>query len=538
MRVRVHNSITKFFISISFSTRTMSWNNTSMLALQTSLLRWTGFFPLRNNVLQTYSYLQRISTTLLLAILSVILLCGTTFSCALQTMTLVDTISRSSSSKNTSLPSGSSNNIFHVLSMIPYVTINSRGLLVLLLLLLKRKSISNLLIETEQFFCVCFSSVAYRRTILKSHERWSVMLFAGVIALHCVYDTVDNLVYYSKIDILTDDLDTVTWTALKAWQGLLIWLTFSNIPFILSQQAYLYIVLLAALLNRAIKDMIQEMKVVTEQLVDQSKGEEVVTEKEVKLWRTKHMATLKYCGLINDSFSLILFVIYWLDFLTLLGYTSEFTNISSNAPITTYLRLIFNCVLFASYGALIPIPLVCVYENVSSSIKPTWNSILEYYCLYVFIEWKLGFHRIQNESLRGRSNKYSRSKVNVWGSLFNVTDVYRHLLTNLQEAELVDSLEELERICRCHVCMFNGAKLIHYTRGFLVGVGVKTIPRILICKRFRNIKTHLCSSACSIFVCRSSPWSYRWHSLSESLLADRRNLPDLQVEETRSPTTR
>ena len=226
-----------------------------MLTCQTFLLRWTGFFPSRDSVLQTYSYLRRIITAVILTFVSVVLLCGTAFSCALQALTLVDTISVSS--KNISLSSSSSNSILHVLSLIPYFTINSRGLLVLVLLLVKRKSISDLLAETDHFLCVCFSSIAYRRIILKSHERWSIILFACVIAFHCIYDTLDNLVYYGNIDILTEDLDNVTWTALKAWQGLLIWLTFSNIPFILSQQAYLYIILLAALLNRAIKDMIR-----------------------------------------------------------------------------------------------------------------------------------------------------------------------------------------------------------------------------------------------------------------------------------------
>ncbi|GAV06726.1 hypothetical protein RvY_16667-2 [Ramazzottius varieornatus] len=159
---------------------------------------------------------------------------------------------------------------------------------------------------------------------------------------------------------------------------------------------------------------------------------------EVKIWRAKQMAMLRFCGLINDCFSLILFFIYWLDFLTLLGYTSSFTKISSGEPITTYLRLVFNCIVFASYGALIPIPLVCAYENSGS----------------------LGFMAYRLKvSTDGRTN-------------------------TAEEAEVVESMEELERVCRCYVCMFNGAKLIYYTRGFLVGITTLVLSVTLIVREF------------------------------------------------------
>ncbi|GAV07277.1 hypothetical protein RvY_17135 [Ramazzottius varieornatus] len=89
----------------------------------------------------------------------------------------------------------------------------------------------------------------------------------------------------------------------------------------------------------------------------------IVCEKQVQLWRTKYMAMLKFCHVINDCFNLILFSAYCLDVLTLLGYTCSLTNISSAESVSTYLRLIFNCIVFASYGSLIPIPLVHAYEN-------------------------------------------------------------------------------------------------------------------------------------------------------------------------------
>lgn len=187
------------------------------------------------------------------------------------------------------------------------------------------------------------------------------------VVVHAVYDTLDDIAYYGDtIDILTDDLDSSTWSSLKAWQSLVIWVLFSNIPFVLSQQAYLYPVLLATLLNRAIKDLKHELKATTVRVCE-TKESDIITEMEVKIWRTKQMAMLKFCGLINDCFNLILFSIYGLDFLTLLGYTSSFTNISAGEPTTTYLRLVFNCIVFASYGALIPIPLVCAYESVGTS---------------------------------------------------------------------------------------------------------------------------------------------------------------------------
>ncbi|GAV06727.1 hypothetical protein RvY_16667-1 [Ramazzottius varieornatus] len=277
-------------------------------------------------------------------------------------MTLVDTVIPPANVSS----AGSSNGILHVLSVIPYVTISTRGLIILSLLLMKRNELSNLCLEIDRFLAICFPTVSYRRTVLKSLARWSTASCIVTIVVHAVYDTLDDITYYGDIDILTDDLDSSTWRSQKAWHSLVIWVLFSNIPFVLSQQAYLYPVLLATLLNRAIKDLKHDLKAATVRVCETTESD-IITEMEVKIWRAKQMAMLRFCGLINDCFSLILFFIYWLDFLTLLGYTSSFTKISSGEPITTYLRLVFNCIVFASYGALIPIPLVCAYENVSCS---------------------------------------------------------------------------------------------------------------------------------------------------------------------------
>jgi hypothetical protein len=84
----------------------------------------------------------------------------------------------------------------------------------------------------------------------------------------------------------------------------------------------------------------------------------------VKLWEALHLRILLFFGSVNQFFSMILFVVYGMDFVVLLGFTANFVK-NTRFDLDFYIFLIFSTIVFLSYGTVFLIPLVGFHEKVS-----------------------------------------------------------------------------------------------------------------------------------------------------------------------------
>jgi hypothetical protein len=155
------------------------------------------------------------------------------------------------------------------------------------------------------------------------------------------------------------------------YQNVIIWELFCTLPFALSQQVYLCVILLAVVVGKTITRLISEID--DERVYYQTKIsnaavlalEEVEgTESRVRNWEMFYMQSLMLCACLNRFFSLILFMIISIDFITILGFTSGFI-IGEQLSSAYFSHIIFSVVLFLAYETLFLLPFIAVYEKLS-----------------------------------------------------------------------------------------------------------------------------------------------------------------------------
>ena len=157
------------------------------------------------------------------------------------------------------------------------------------------------------------------------------------------------------------------------YQSIVIWSLFSTMAFVLSQQVYVCAIIPAIVLHDVVARLDREVREDTASFERRSargwpfrlnEREMAVAEEKVIQWETRRMQMLLFCGEITDFFGVILMVIYGLDFLTLLGFSSNIVN-STRTDLPSYLYLALSCAISLAYLTVFLFPLVAVYEKVS-----------------------------------------------------------------------------------------------------------------------------------------------------------------------------
>jgi hypothetical protein len=337
-----------------------------MLLIQVSLLKIFGLLPPSRE-----GYSQDFGTKTVSRLMPLIAICfliGTLFSSCLQGAVFF----YAALYPETDGPTSSTTNLLYVLQIMPFFIVNSRAFFGIFLIFIKRHDWKNLMQETNDFMRICLTQSA-RNILLEKIRFFSVSLFLVTFILHLSWESsawLNFIVGSPNISMMSENAYPPLPIKEYTYQFVIIWTIFCSVPFLLSQQVYLCLIILAMILSEAMKKLDDEIQEEVEYYMG-SKGGSVIfkkketnlSEEKVKQWEVCHMRMLLFCQSLNRFFNLILFFIYGLDFVALLGFISNIVqNYRSDA--ISYAFLIFSSLLFLSYQTVFLLPLVAVHEKV------------------------------------------------------------------------------------------------------------------------------------------------------------------------------
>ncbi|OWA50198.1 hypothetical protein BV898_14723 [Hypsibius exemplaris] len=175
----------------------------------------------------------------------------------------------------------------------------------------------------------------------------------------------------------------MTFTSDRAWDPLpirvLTWHHILNmamvrcVPFVLSQQIYLCVIILGSLVSRALHEMKGEISHETNDyltlLEAASEGDWKIgsalnrTAMKLQQWDVTHFKLLKFTQLLNGHFRWILLAVYALDYLTILCLSARMITQTAHTSMS-YLFVLGSVALFGAYISILPIPLIQVLDRV------------------------------------------------------------------------------------------------------------------------------------------------------------------------------
>jgi hypothetical protein len=336
-----------------------------MLVVQTNFLKLAGMLPLSENKTSGMKVLSVILTLIALCLLT-----GSLFSTAFQGAIFFYGLVHPPHADNSKI---SSDLILLVMQELPFFTISGRAFFVLYFFFIRRRQWNSLMLDTSDFMRTCFPHVTVDG-VVETMRKVNYLLCGVTIFLQMSWEVVD---WYENFDgnnnftMVSENLATPLPMTYDAYQSIIVWTLFSTLPFALSQQIYLCIIILAIVLGKGVERLIcqinEEASYYTERLkklVRITEKEIEVTDEKVRNWEVFHMQTLLFCESLNQFFSLILFAIYGIDLMTVLGFTSDLIN-NQKSDVTANLHLILSILIFFLYGTVFLLPLVLVHEKVN-----------------------------------------------------------------------------------------------------------------------------------------------------------------------------
>ncbi|GAU94748.1 hypothetical protein RvY_06470 [Ramazzottius varieornatus] len=275
-----------------------------------------------------------------------------------------------------------------VLADLPFCCIHLRGFLVITLTFFNRHKWMDLKVSFRHLVQTSFPNETQRLRILdkwKKRSAWfAVLTFVG----HILWESGDWL-YYSTVFPRTYAMNASSLLSplplkITTWQYLILYTLFCIVPFILSQQVFICLIVMAGVLMNALKELRHSIAQCSHELLENNYRkttccfkahgssakygnvlDEMIAEK-VNMWQIRHMETLVFLRQLNKFFNWMLFVIYGLDFMTCLGFAAHVAN-NTSTVIESHVFLLFSAFVFAAYATVFLIPLVAVFEHVSHS---------------------------------------------------------------------------------------------------------------------------------------------------------------------------
>ena len=257
--------------------------------------------------------------------------------------------------------------ILKILSMMSYISVHCRGFSVILWIISKRSKIRSLLNSVEEF---CRHSTLEQKQLRSRIKSFSFKITVLLPLSYIVYDLTDWTYYFVHWDIkwfATNVLGRVP-IKLTALQYLIQWLLWADLPYIVSQLTFAFIITLAWIVDDAIKQLGLEIETVTQQLRSHARiNFEAFTppEQYCFAWKKEHVRISVFLECIKDCFGGILFVFFCCDLMAVAGLTGQILNAHDSSTVLSNVRLVGNTLVFASYQTLFVFPLVSVYEQVT-----------------------------------------------------------------------------------------------------------------------------------------------------------------------------
>jgi hypothetical protein len=340
-----------------------------MLLAQIALLKCFGILPLFEEKVNRTFYAKKILSAAS-TVLAVCLLLGTLSSICFQSAISLYGIIHQDSNRFSSMKS--SDKILFIMRLMGVCAVDGRAFLLPFLLFMKRHTWIKLMRETntftQKFFCPIFS-----KGLGKKMRFYSFGLCLVTFGTHISWETAAFVIKSSVNTTITSD---VMYGRLPIeyylYQNIIVDTLFRIVPFILSQQVFLCVVILAVLLNETVQELnnrIHKQTITFETKNNSSEligiNEIVCLGKKIQKWKMYHLHLLLLCQSVDKFFNFILFAVYGLDFVALLGFTSNIVQ-GSTLDVYFFIFLICSSLIFLLYETALVFPLVTVHEKASS----------------------------------------------------------------------------------------------------------------------------------------------------------------------------
>ncbi|XP_055338431.1 uncharacterized protein LOC129588289 [Paramacrobiotus metropolitanus] len=268
----------------------------------------------------------------------------------------------------------SSNILLRILPDIPFTFINIRCLFVLFVYWKYADYWSYAKRCAEEMVLHCSNHNNLQQN-LKNLRCVSIVLGVSAFALVTIFETLDLLHFAQqdprRLNATFDNPLEPFPLRITVWLNEFLWIIFCALPFALSQQVYISLILLALLLrlsltdvNKNLKDINASLGIVPE-LGSRRQSDDLYEHttlfNQLTSLKTRYLSSLKLCHGLNEAYGSIIFVIYGMDLFTICGFISA-TVADGEGFLLAYVLNFFTIAIFAAYIGLM-IPMVKVYEE-------------------------------------------------------------------------------------------------------------------------------------------------------------------------------
>jgi hypothetical protein len=233
---------------------------------------------------------------------------------------------------------------------------------------------SNLQESGEKLIQSAFIHVKLRTKKLWRWRRFSIWTFLLTLSIHLCWWVwtlqLNQSLKPGNSTLWTDDALLPLPVKMLNWHFDLIWSVFCLVNFTLSQQVLLILLILADILSSSIRAINEEIEGQVRKYrnpsIDLSSGKsshQEDLEERCMCWKKRNAQNQDFYGLLNSSFSSLLFVSYGCDFLSAFGYAANIL-INFRPAVDSYAFYLSSSLLYFSYITLFLLPLLSVYEQV------------------------------------------------------------------------------------------------------------------------------------------------------------------------------
>ncbi|OQV20617.1 hypothetical protein BV898_05436 [Hypsibius exemplaris] len=412
----------------------MAMNGCNSSIRQTFVLQFVGFLPLPSHQLkvapQTVNW-SKVST-LAPASPAILLLIGTFYFTYIQgAMSYHEIFIFTPTNPHT-------NPLLSAMVDLPYGVINLRRLVVLAVFFYKRHSWCELSQQTQELLHLARTATAAgqfsRKTTLLSgflltvtalgHVTWEL---AEWYYFWSPGDPSDNLPVFSAVSVVPVPNDTYEWPYIT------LYICFSFVPFILSQQVYGCAMVLASIVGCVLTAMEQDMLRVCRQWMDpvhRSSLNDLA--RKVAKWEYLHSQALLVVEAMNRFFGEIFLFTYFLGVMVAVSYAGSFI-VETDRSLMFYCVSIGGFALFSAYAMFLPLPFVLVH-NQGYSLADTIHAL---------------------------TNRFSENSPVAGPGIL------------ARRFDLLNALDGFQDASRNYACLLTGLDIVSFTRAIIIGVSIR-----------------------------------------------------------------
>jgi hypothetical protein len=269
---------------------------------------------------------------------------------------------------------------------LPYCTINLRPALVLSIAFFKRSSSETLLLASNRFYKI-FSSLETidKSTNVRLWQRRPILALlytATLMSLWFAWFIESHILWNLEMSLFNDEVMAPLPIKMQVWQYIIFLLIFMLITFILSQQVFMILLFSASSISKVLKNVNHSIKKTIEEFAKNSdKRSWNDLEQQLADWKKVHLTARNFCNDVNKYFHLILFVIFCMDFITMVGFGANIL-VPGRLGLQEYTFSSFSILMFCQYSTVFMIPLISAHEQVS--FQMSYSNIMNKRTTFLF----------------------------------------------------------------------------------------------------------------------------------------------------------